>query len=568
MKNLEIAKIFSEMADLLEMQDVQWKPRAYRTGAKTLEALSEPVEKLDRKALMELPGIGAALADKIVEYCATGKVREYEKMRKLFPEGVDQMMHLMGLGPKKAWRLYKELKIKNLKELEQAAKKGRISKLRGFGPKSEQEILKSIGTYTVGQGRTLLGRALPLAHELVGQLKRLKHVQKIEVAGSLRRRKETVADIDILVISNNAKDVMDTFTILPQVARVLAKGDTKSSVTLHVGMNADVRVLEPKNFGAALQYFTGSKEHNIQMRQLAIKKGCKLNEYGLFKGKKQVAGRTEEEIYQALGLRYVAPELRENHGEIDAAKAGRLPSLITYGSLKGDLHTHSTWTDGQNTPEEMIKAAIAFGHEYVALTDHSRSERIANGMEEKRLRKYIDEVSRLKRKYAGRIKVLVGSEVSILAEGKLDYADELLSKLDWVVASVHSRFKQGKDEMTKRIIAAIQNKRVHAIGHPTGRLINVRDPYQVDLKKVFAAAVERGVAMELNASPVRLDLKDTHVKQAIEQGVKLVISTDAHSTHHLQNIDLGVAQARRGWAETKDVLNTLPWKRFERYLSR
>ncbi len=570
-KNAEIAEIFSEMADLLEMQGVQWKPRAYQNAARAVEA-AEDVEKIfkegGKKALMDIPGIGESLAEKIIEYLKRGKIKEYDQLTKKLPSGVHDMMHIMGVGPKKAWRLHKELKIKSIAQLEQAAKAGKLRKLAGFGAKSEGDILKGIETLKKGQGRMLLGRAWQLGQEIIGQLKKLKEITKIEPAGSLRRMKETIGDIDVLVISTNPKKVMDTFTTLPNVERVLAKGMTKSSVLLREGIPADIRVLEPKSFGAALQYFTGNKEHNIAVRQIAIKKGYKLNEYGLFKGSRLIAGKTEEEIYKVLGLRVMPPEIRENLGEIQASKTGTLPDLIPYDSIRGDLHTHTKWSDGTNTTEEMIQAAIRMGYDYIAITDHSTSEHVARGLDEKRLLKHVEEIRKLKKKYAGKIVVLAGSEVSIMADGSLDYADKYLKELDWVVASVHSRFKQSSAEMTKRIVKAIENPYVCAIGHPTGRLINAREPYDVAFDRVFAAAKANNVALEINAYPERLDLKDTHIKAGVEKGVKFVIDTDAHNENHMKFITFGIAQARRGWAETKDVINTLPWKKFEKYIRR
>jgi DNA polymerase (family 10) len=570
-KNLQISEIFYEIADLLDMQGVQWKPRAYRNAARALES-AEDVEKTYRaggkKALMSISGIGDALADKIMEFISTGKIKEYERLTGKLPSGVHEMMHVRGLGPKKAWRLYKELKISGIIQLRKAAKAGKIRKLSGFGAKTEEDILKGIELVEKGQERMLLGKAWRLSEDIIARLRKVPGVTRIEPAGSLRRRKETIGDIDVLVISKNSGAVMDAFTTMPDVERVLAKGPTKSSVLLREGVTADCRVLEPKSFGAALQYFTGGKEHNIVVRQTAINKGYKLNEYGLFRGTKQIAGKTEEEIYQKLGLRLMPPELRENQGEIEAAKTGKLPRLIEYGSLCGDLHTHTKWSDGANTTEQMVKAAVTRGYEYVALTDHSKSEYIAHGMDEKQLLKYVDEISKLKKKYAGKIKILAGSEVDILADGKLDYANKYLEKLDWVIASVHSRFKQSRAEMTKRIINALSNEHVNALGHPTGRLISEREPYDADMAAVIDAAKANGVALEVNSSPARLDLKDSHVRMAVEAGAKLVINTDAHHENQLSYADFGIAQARRGWAEAKDVLNTLPWKKFEKYISK
>ncbi len=571
MKNSEIAGIFFEMADLLEMQGVEWKPRAYRNAARAIDA-AEDVEiilkKGGRKALLEIPGIGEALADKIIEYVETGKIKEYERLTGKLPEGVHAMMHIMGVGPKKAWRLYKELGIKGVDQLERACKKGKLRTHKGFGAKTEEDILKGIATLRTGQERILLWKACQISQEIISRLEKLREVRAIEPAGSLRRMQETIGDIDILVISSNPEIVMDTFTGMPDVVRVLARGGTKSSVQLKEGINADVRVLEPKSFGAALQYFTGNKEHNIAVRQIAIKKGLKLSEYGLFKGSKQIAGKTEEEVYKKLGLEWMPPELRQNTGEIEAAKNKSLPKLVCYGSIKGDLHTHTDYSDGINTPEEMVQAAIRMGYEYIAITDHSKSEHIAHGMEEKRLAKYIAEINRLKNRYADKIHVLCGSEVNIMNDGSLDYSRKILDRLDWVVAAVHSRFKSPKEEMTKRIITAIESENIHVLAHPTGRLINERNPYEIDIDKVIKTAKENNVALEINAFPTRLDLKDAHIRMAVEAGAKLCISTDSHNVNHLPVMKFGIAQARRGWAENKDVINTLPWKKVEKYISK
>ena len=571
MKNTEIADIFYEMADLLEMQGVQWKPRAYRNAARAVDSAEDVeiiLQKGGKKALLDIPGIGEALADKIIEYVQTGKIKEYERLTGKLPEGVHAMMHIMGVGPKKAWRLYKELGIKGVDQLEKACKKGKLRTHKGFGEKTEEDILKGIATLRTGQERILLGKAWSISQEIIQRLNKIKGVRAIEPAGSLRRMQETIGDIDILVISTNPEKVMDAFTSMPDVVRILAKGRTKSSVQLKEGVSADVRVLEPKSFGAALQYFTGNKEHNIAVRQIAIRKGLKLSEYGVFKGNKQIAGKTEEEVYKKLGLRYIEPELRQNTGEIEAAKTGKLPKLVSYDSIKGDLHIHTKWSDGVNTSEEMIQAAIRQGYEYIAITDHSKSEHIANGMEEKRLAKYIVEINKLKNKYASKIRVLCGSEVNIMSDGSLDYAKKILDQLDWVIGSVHSGFKTPEEAMTKRIITAIESGNMNVLAHPTGRLIGTREPYAVDIDKIIKAAKENQVALEINAYPARLDLKDTHIRMAVEAGAKLCIGTDAHHENNLPRINFGIAQARRGWAEEKDIINTRPWKKLEKYIRR
>ncbi|MBI4141321.1 DNA polymerase/3'-5' exonuclease PolX [Candidatus Woesearchaeota archaeon] len=574
MKNLEIAQIFYHIADILELQQIQWKPQAYRKAARSLETLSESIEDIYQKgginALKDIPGIGENLAKKIEEYINTNHIKEYEKLKKTLPKGIEEIMHVQGLGPKKALKLSKKLNITSLQQLEKAAHQGSIQKIEGFGEKSEQDILRGIGLVKKSQERMLLGDILPIARDLVKRLQTLKENKQLEISGSLRRMKETVRDIDILAISTNQQKVMKFFTTLPDVKTILAHGKTKSAIVLNNGIQADIRVLPRQSYGAALQYFTGNKDHNIKLRNIAIKKGYKLSEYGIFdtKTNKYICGHNEQEVYKALGLQYIEPELRENTGEIEAAQEGKLPKLVLYNSIKGDLHLHTTWSDGNNTPEEMIQAAIQQGHEYVAITDHSKSEHIANGMTDQRLLKYINELEKLKRKYADKIAVFVGSEVSIKADGSLDYTNNYLKKLDWVVASVHSRFKQNKQDMTRRIIKSIENPYVKCLGHPTGRLINRREPYEVELEKVFSTAKERKVLLEINSTPERLDLKDSHIKKATEYNAKFVINTDSHSKDQLKYIELGVAQARRGWATKNDIINTLSRKKFEKFVKK
>ncbi len=572
MKNLELSRIFSEIADILEIQQVQWKPQAYRRAARAIETLSEDIEEIYRKggikALQEIPGVGEGIAKKIVQFIEEGEVREHEKLKRGMPEGFDELMRVPGMGPKKLKVLHEKLGIKTLKDLEEAAKKGKIRELERFGEKSEEDILRGLELVKKGKERMLLGKALPIARSIEAQLRRLKEIKKVSIAGSTRRRKETIKDIDILVVSSNPKKVMNYFTTMDEVDTILAKGPTKSTIFLKAGLPSDVRVVEEKSFGAALQYFTGNKEHNIKLREIAIKKGCKLNEYGLFDKKtgRYICGRTEEEVYKKLGLPYFEPELRENTGEFELAKkSGKLPDIIPYNSVKGDLHTHTVWSDGANTTEEMVLAAKKIGYEYIAISDHSKSERIANGLDEKRMLKHLDEIDKVAKKAQG-IQVLKGSEVDILPDGSLDYKDEILKKLDFVTASVHSRFKSSKKEMTDRIVKAMKNRYVNVIGHPTGRLINAREPYEIDFEKLCKAAVENDVFLEINASPERLDLSDNLIKTAIAYGVKFVISTDSHSTEQLKYMELGIAQARRGWATAKDIINTLPWKKFEKRL--
>lgn len=573
MKNLEIARLLYDLADLYEMKGVKWKPIAFRKAARAIETSKQEIEELYRTggigALRRLPGVGEGIAGRIEELLTTGKLKEYERMAKSLPEGAEELMHVMGIGPKRAIFLSRRLKIRSIAELEEAAKAGKIRRLPGFGSKSEADILKAISLLKMGEERKLLGVALPIARELEARIKKIAGVRQAVASGSLRRMKETVGDIDILTTAKDAKPVMGYFTSMPEVVHVIAKGTTKSAVVLRWGphqIQADVRVLEPGSFGAALQYFTGNVEHNVRLRRLAIAKGWKLNEYGIFdRSGRQIAGRTEEEVYRKLGLQWVPPELREDRGEVEAALKHRLPHLIGYGDLKGDLHVHTKWSDGTAATEAMVKAAQELGYSYVAITDHSKSQHIARGLDEKRLKQHIEEIRKLQKRFP-EIRIMAGSEVDILPNGRLDYPDSLLAELDIVVGSVHSRFKSTKEEMTQRILRAMDNPHLKIIGHPTGRLINQREPYQVDLAKVFEKAAERGIALEVNSFPNRLDLKDVHIRQAKETGCMLSIDTDSHAPDHLHYAIYGIAQARRGWLEARDVINTRPLQKLENWL--
>jgi DNA polymerase (family 10) len=571
MKNLEIAGIFYEIADILEMKNIEWKPQAYRRAARSIETLSKDIEIIYNKrgisALKEIPGVGDAIAKKIEEFINTGKIKGYDKLKKSIPSCVEAMTHIPGMGPKRALILFNKLKIKSVKDLEKVAKSGKISKLSGFGAKSEQDILKGIALLKSSAGKMPLGKAWPIVQSIMSDLNKLKEIKKISLAGSIRRRKEVVRDFDILAVSSNPKKVIEAFTKLSDVKSVIAKGSTKSSVRLSQGINCDLRVVEDKSFGAALQYFTGSKEHNIRCRQIAIKKSLKLNEYGVFnvKTKKYLCGKTEPEVYKKLGMQYIEPELRENHGEIEAAQKNKLPKLIGYNDIKGDLQMHTKYSDGVDTIEDMAKAAKELGYEYIAITDHSKSEHIARGMSERQLLKYLAEIDKINKKVKG-IRILKGAEVDILADGSLDYSDAYLKKLDIVIAAVHSRFKSTQAEMTKRIIKALENRYVNILAHPTGRLINQRNPYAVNLNKVFDACKDNNVWPEIDAFPSRLDLNDLNIRTAIDKKLKLVIDTDSHSKDHLRYMQFGIATARRGWARKKDIINTLPWKKFEKLL--
>lgn len=567
MRNLELAQIFSQMADLLEMKekDTFFESRAYNKAARVLESLEKDVGEIYQQggleALQKISGIGKGLALKIEEFIKTDKIKAYQKLKKESPVDLDSLTSVEGLGPKKIKVLYKKLKIRNLKDLEKAAKANKISKLEGFGEKSEKNILQGIAFVKTSKGRFLLGLILPVVRQIISHLEKLPQVGKINVAGSIRRMKETIGDVDILVTSHRPEKVMDFFVQMPEVVKVWAKGPTKSSVRLKGGFDCDLRVIKKESFGSALQYFTGSKDHNILTRRIAQQKGLKLNEYGVFKGKKRMAGRTEKKVYQAISLPYIEPELRTNTGEIEKALAGQLPKIIGYDTLKGDCHCHTDWSDGLETIEQMAQAAKKMGYQYLIITDHAGFLKIAHGLDEKRLLKQMAEIDKINQRISG-IKILKGCEVDIKDNGSLAIKDEILAKLDLVVAAVHSSFKMNKENMTKRLIRVIKNPQVDIIAHPTGRVIHRRDAYSFDFEKIFKAAKQNKTALEICAYFTRLDLKDTDVHQAVETGVKLVIGTDAHSSNHLSMMELGIATARRGWAAKKDILNSQPLKEF------
>ncbi len=572
MANAEIAKIFYEIADILELKNVEWKPRAYRKAAQAIEALSEDVSEIYKeqgiKGLMEIPGVGEALSKKIVEYLETKHIKGYEKLKASLPRGLYELMDIMGLGPRKIKVLYQKLHVNNLKDLEKAIKKHKIKELEGFGTKSEENIQKAIELHKKGKGRFLLGQALPIAENMVNELKKLKEVHKINIGGSLRRMQETIGDIDILVTSSNAKKVMDKFTSLQEVSRVLAKGQTKSMVMLKQGLQADVRVLDDKNYAAALQYFTGNKEHNVVLRGIAIKKGLKLSEYGLFNKRtnRMLPIKTEEELYNKLGMQYIEPELRQNNNEIEYALKNKLPKLINYNDIKGDLHVHSKYSDGNNSIIEMIEAARKLNYKYIAITDHSKARAIAHGLDETRVLEQIKEIQKLRKKFED-IYIFTGIEVDIKSNGELDLAEDVLKKLDIVIGSIHSGFKMNKEEMTKRLVKAFNNGLIKVFGHPTTRLINFRPEIQFDFNTIFKTCKENNIALEIDSFPDRLDLKDLYVREAINKGVKIIIDSDAHHTEHFKLIKYGIAQARRGWATKKDVVNTRDLKDFKKFFN-
>lgn len=561
MSNLEIAKLFHEIADLLEIKDENiFKIRAYRRAAMNLESLPEEIEAVAaRGGLAELAGIGKDLAAKIQQALETGRMEYLEELRAAIPRGVVELMAIPGVGPKTAKLLFQQLQVDSVERLEALALQGQLLGLPGIKQKTVENILKGIRVVKAGRERMPLGRALPLAHELVRILETLPNVKQISLAGSLRRMRETVKDFDLLVTSTKPTAVMAVFTSLPQVAEVLLQGETKATIRHREGIQVDLRVVEPDCFGAALQYFTGSKAHNIRVRELAVRKGLKVSEYGVFNEATgtRIAGATEEEVYNAIGLPYIPPELREDAGEVEAAIERRLPELLQLRHIRGDLHAHTNWTDGHHPLEALIEAAQRRGYEYIIVSDHSRAATIAGGLSEEKLLEQISQVRALSRKYT-KIRILAGSECDILADGSMDFSDRVLAQLDIVVCAIHSRFKQDRVGMTARIVRALSNPYVHIFAHPTGRLIGERDPYDVDMEAVFAAAKQFGKALEINAQPSRLDLNDHHARRAKEVGVRLAISTDTHSLDQLDNMSLGVATARRAWLEKSDIINTWP----------
>jgi DNA polymerase (family 10) len=571
MRNLEIAKLFNDIADYLEVKDENpFRIRAYRRAAQAIEGLAEDIAGVaGRGALQEVPGIGKDLAAKVQEYLTKGKVEYLEELRREIPSGVIELMGIHGVGPKTAKLLYERVGVHSVEKLEELAAAHKLAGLPGIKAKTEENILKGIAVWRTGRERTPLGTALILAEAILGRLQSLKEVDQIAAAGSLRRMKETVKDIDILVTSKKPDRIMKDFVGFPGVAQVLAHGETKSSVRLKENIQVDLRVVEPNCFGAALQYFTGSKQHNIRVRELAQRKGLKVSEYGVFNEKtnRQIAGRTEEEVYAAVGLPWMAPELREDGGEIEAALAGRLPTLITLEDIRGDLQMHTTWSDGAHSLAELAQGVRAKGYQYMAVTDHSRSSTVAGGMKEEQVLQAIAEVRELNKQLKG-FRVLAGCEVDIAGDGGLDFPDEILRRLDIVLVSVHSRFKMSREEMTARIVRAVRHPLVHILAHPTGRLIGERGAYALDMEAVLMAARDAGAAVEINASPSRLDLNDLHARRARELGIPLVISTDAHTIGHLDFMRFGVSVARRAWLTPKDVLNTLPERQLVSWLER
>ena len=563
----ELEKIFLEYAYYYAIQDVPFKPRAYELASEAVSALGHKVKEVWQKGgikeLKELPGIGQSTAEKIDEYFRTGKVAEYEKIKKEFPVDIWGLSRIEGLGPKHIAELYKHLKVKNVTDLKAALKNHKLQTIPRWGEKSEEKILRSLGMLEQSADRKLLGYVLPLAEEIVERISHVKGVKRCVYAGSLRRRQETIGDVDLFATANDPRSVMDAFVKLPMIQSVHEKGKTRASVRLSNGMDADLRVVPDKVFGATLQYFTGNKRHNVLLRQYALSKGYTLSEYGLFRlakkgGKKRgglVACETEEEIYERLGMDTPPPELRVGEDEIQTALNHQLPALMPYGSVKGDLQVQTDWTDGSSSIEDMARAAQTMGLFYMAVTDHTQALAFLGGLNDSKVIKQGKEIDRLNKKLRG-FKILKGTECDIKKDGSLDLSNQTLAKLDWVGVSVHSSFKLSRAEQTARLVKALSNPNVDCLFHPTCRIIGKREPIDFDLDQVLATAKKYQVALEIDAYPDRSDLRDVHVRAAIRAGVKLVIDTDAHSPEHLKFIPLGEAIARRGWATKNDILNT------------
>ncbi len=583
MENVEIAHVLTQYADLLEIQGEDlFRVLAYRNAARTIESLSQPVAQLleEGKNLkkLKLPGIGKSMAEHITEIIKTGTLQALKQLRKKLPATLDELLEIEGLGPKRTKQLYEKLGISSIKKLEQGIDSGKVETLPGFGKKSVEKIRQAIQNLAKRPKRFKLLDADQLVRPLIEYLRKAGTIQQLEVAGSYRRRMETVGDIDILAASDSPEAVMQRFQTYPEVERVVAAGTTRGTVILRSGLQVDLRILPGRCYGAALHYFTGSKAHNIAIRTLGVDRGLRISEYGVFrvpKGKKadevgveegeRIGGAREEDVFRAVNLDYMPPELRENRGEIQAAQKHKLPDLIVLDDIRGDLHLHSKWTDGKSTILEMVRACKERGYQYCAITDHSQAVRVAGGLSPENFKKQYQEIKEVRTKVRG-ITVFTGCEVDILPDGSLDLPDDLLEQLDVVVAAVHAKMDMTQSAMTKRVLKALADPAVTILAHPTGRLINHREPFAIDLEEIFHAAKENDVAVELNAQPDRLDLNDLHVFRAIEIGVKIAINTDAHSTEQLRFMRYGIDQARRGWLEKRHVLNAMTQPQFESWL--
>ena len=561
MKNQEIGKIFRQIASILEIKgENPFRIRAYERAARNIETMPEDIEDFIKDdKVKDIPGIGKDLEKKIKEIVSTGRLQYLEGLKKDIPKGLLDILDIPGIGPKTAKMLHEKLGIRDLVMLERMVHAGRVRNLPGMKKMREENILRGIELLKRAHDRMDLSSAMDVADIFVNQLKEIKEVKRIDPAGSLRRKKDTIRDIDILVSSKKPRKVMDVFTGLPEVRDVLAKGLRKSSIVAKDGMQVDVRVIDEDSYGAALVFFTGSKAHNIKLRKLAIKKGLKLSEYGIFRRKKRVCGRTEKEVYKVLGLPYIVPELREDRGEVEAAIEGNLPKLVCSSDIKGDLHVHSNWSDGGSSIEEVVREAMMLGYEYIAITDHSQGLKIARGLDKEKLKQKRKEIERLSKKYKD-IMILHGTEVDIDSDGRLDYSDDILKEMDIVIGAIHSSFKQSREKLTGRIVKACQNQHVHMIAHLTGRLWGAREPYEVDIEEILKVCRDTDTVLEVNSFPQRLDLNDINCRMAKDFGVRIAINTDAHIAKQLRTMKFGVAVARRGWLEKKDVINTLSFK--------
>jgi DNA polymerase (family 10) len=570
MSNNAIADALREIGKYLALQDVPFKPRAYEKAADAVAGFEKDLATVyasgGKKALEAIPGVGISIAGSIVEMLTTGRIAQLDDLRKKIDLDIEELSRIEGLGPRSIKRLNDELGIRNVADLERAAKSGAIANLEGFGEKKEQNILRSIGFARSSGGRFLLGHEMPEIEEIVHRIEAVPSAERVMLAGSSRRRKETIGDIDILATSKDPRPIMELFTTMPEVVEVIARGVTKSSVKLRSGINVDLRVIPAVSYGAALNYFTGSKDHNVALRRIAIAKGLKLNEYGLFRETKKIAGRTEEELYRTLGMDYIEPELRENTGEIAAAERHALPNLIGYGSIRGDLQVQTDWTDGSASIEDMARAARNRGLSYIVITDHTRNLAMAHGLDERRLERQMAEIDRINRKLKGSITILKGSECDILKDGRLDLPDRVLAKLDVVGIAVHTFFNLSRRDQTARIVRAMENPNVDILFHPTGRIIGKRPAYDLDIAAIVAAARRTGTILEIDAIPERLDLRDEHIRLCVDAGVKMCIDSDAHAPAHFSFLNYGVAQARRGWATKTDIINAWPLEKMRRSL--
>ena len=561
MKNIELSRIFNEMYYMLNADEkARFEALAYQRAARSIESMQDDISEIYEKnginGLMKIPGIGKGLAEHIEEYLTTGKIEKYEELKKKFPVDFNEFSGIEGFGPKKAMTLYEKLGIKNISDLKKAAEEHKIRDIPGFGEKSEALILKNISMVAATGSRILLGTGLNEARKIVAYLLSQKSVSRCEIAGSTRRMRETVGDIDILVTSEQPEKVMDLFIKYGGVKSTVVMGESKTTVLLDIGTTCDLRVIKPESFGSALQYFTGSKDHNVKVRKIAIDHNYKLNEYGLYAGDKNIMeGKDERAIYRELGMDYVPPEMREDRGEIDLVLSHKIPSLVELPDIKGDLHLHTKESDGMNTTDEMIAAAMKKNYEYIAITNHSKSLRIAHGMDDDQFMEYFEKIDRLSDKY--NIKILKGGEVDILKDGSLDLENDTLKAMDVVIASVHMDTNMNTENMTDRVINAVKTNKVNILGHPTGRLINERQSFQIDLDEVAKYCSKYKTAMEINASPQRLDLNDENILRTSRYGVAYSINTDSHNIYGYDNMELGVGTARRGWLTKNNIINTM-----------